>query len=412
MTSAVVSLAAEPGLPALVADLESVGIHVIGAIDPHDMVREVIRSQPDVLVCYDRHPDDPLFETFAALAATAPLPTVLFTEDHAAEKIERSARCGIHAYVVSGYASHRLRPTIQLARARFRHEQSLRGELDDVTRRFEERKLVDRAKGILMRARQISEEDAFRILRTTSMHSKRRVGRVSQQVIDAARDAEAVNRAGLVRMLSQQVVKRYALAALERDAVEPSVASASDRIDRQLATLEQALSRDTYGDLLIAIRDAWSPLKVAVVPRPELARIATIDVLAEALLARADQLTTYLQTAGSSGSLKVINVSGRQRMLAQRVAKQRLIGDHAGAAETRAALDDGLRYLGGIPLVSREITALLAEARERWGALCEALDAARGPVDRQALGAIGDTLSALFDRLTEQYERSMEMLIG
>ena len=80
-----------------------------------------------------------------------------------------------------------------------------------MSHRFAERKLVDRAKGILMRARQVSEDEAFRVLRAASMHSNQRVGQVSQHVIDAARFAEAVNRAGQLRMLSQRLVKLYAL---------------------------------------------------------------------------------------------------------------------------------------------------------------------------------------------------------
>ena len=64
-----------------------------------------------------------------------------------------------------------------------------------------------------MSARQISEDEAFRLLRSASMHAKLRIGQVSQQVIDSAHYAEAINRAGRLRMLSQRIVKLYALAA-------------------------------------------------------------------------------------------------------------------------------------------------------------------------------------------------------
>ncbi len=422
MTSAIVCLSAEPGAPALVDDLESVGIHVIGAIDLQDLVRETVRRSPDVVICWDRHPEEPLFAALAVIASTAPLPLVVFTDDHAAEKIERSATTGIHAYVVSGYGPTRLRPTIQLARARFRHEQALRAALRDVQKRFEERKLVDRAKGILMRAQQISEEDAFRILRTTSMHSKQRVGKVSQHVIEAARDAESVNRAGLLRMLSQQLVKRYALAALASSAAAPgAIRDSVDRIERSLSGLEQGLSKETYGDLLDAVRAAWAPLLAAVVPPVRAERVAAIDALAEQLLVRADQLTTYLQTVGSTGSLRVINISGRQRMLVQRLAKQALLSDGLGMpgpsrgddpATTRRAFEEGLAYLNTIPLVSREISALLDASRIAWQELTAALVDAKQHRSQFVVAEVSETLVSLFDRLTDQYERSMEMLIG
>src|SRR5205085_5482052 len=104
----------------------------------------------------------------------------------------RGLDAGIDVYVVNGYAPQRLRPLIHLAKVRFAHEQRLRAELAEATHRYEERKLVDRAKGILMRARQLSEDDAFRLLRTASMQSNQRVGQVSQQLIAAASGAEAV----------------------------------------------------------------------------------------------------------------------------------------------------------------------------------------------------------------------------
>lgn len=421
MTSALVSVMPGPGAPALIDDLESVGIHVVGAVERKNLVHEVIRLAPDVVVCWDRCPDDGLFQAFAGLAATAPLPVVVFTDDHAAEKIERSAASGIHAYIVHGYGLHRLRSTIHLARARFRHEQLLREELSEVTHRFEERKLVDRAKGILMRARQISEDEAFRILRTTSMHSQQRVGQVSQQVIDAARDAEAVNRAGQLRMLSQRLVKLHALKALGAgpEETEGLFADSLERIDKNLAILSRTLSKATYGDLLDAVLRAWSPLKAAVAEAAEPVRLAEIDALAERLLQHADQLTTYLEAIGSTRSLQVINASGRQRMLSQRLAKQALLAGVPGAAiragemdATRIAFDETMQYLNAIPLSTREIRELLEAADAAWVHLTGAVTTACGREGRMALADASETLLTLFDRLTDQYERSMQMLIG
>jgi len=423
MTSALVSVSSAPDAPDLVADLESVGIHVLGAADHQDLVHEVVRQTPDVLVCWDGRPDDAFFATMTSLASTAPLPIVVFTEDHAAEKIERSASSGIHAYVVSGYATHRLRSTIQVARARFHREQALRGELTDVTRRFEERKLVDRAKGILMRARQISEDDAFRILRTTSMHSKQRVGRISQRVIDAARDAESVNRAGLLRMLSQRLVKSCALMVLGADASNARMRDETiERIDATLDTLRRVLSKATYGDLIDQVLQAWTPLKAAAAGSTTADRLTEIDALAERLLEQADQLTDYLQTVAATRTLRVINVSGRQRMLAQRFAKQGLLADvpvtgAAGGAlpdldATRIAFEEGLAYLRMIPLSSREISALLDASVAAWDSLIGALPLDRDRARQIQIDSSSETLLDLFNRLTDQYERSMQILIG
>lgn len=415
MTSALVSLAPAPGAPALVADLESVGIHVLGASDAQDLVREAVRVAPDVVVCWDPSPDAAFFDALSTLAQTSPLPLVVFTDDHAAEKIERSTSIGIQAYVVGGYGTHRLRPTIQLARARFARERALRDELRDVTRRFEERKLVDRAKGILMRAQQISEEDAFRILRTTSMHSKQRVGRVSQHVIDAARDAEAVNRTGLLRMLSQQLVKRATIALLGAPPDAPPVDETIAHIDQTLAHLVQALSKETYGDLLDAVEAEWAPLRRVAVRPVDRDGLPELDALAERVLLQAERLTTYLQSIGISGSLRVINVSGRQRMLAQRIVKQALLAEALDLEETdidatRHAFELGLKYLNTIPLISGEIREDLVSSRLIWDALNDALDDVAA--SRHVLAETSDALTTVFDRLTDRYERSMQILIG
>ena len=103
-------------------------------------------------------PDTALFDSIARVAASAPRPIVLFTPDPDAESIAQATEAGVHAYVVNGYNPARLRPVMHLAQARFRRDQVLQDELAELNRRFAERTLVDRAKGILMGARQLREE--------------------------------------------------------------------------------------------------------------------------------------------------------------------------------------------------------------------------------------------------------------
>lgn len=136
----------------------------------------------------------------------------MFTSDGDAAKIIRASDSGVHAYVVDGYAKHRLLSVIQVARARFRHEQVLKQELNGLSQRFEERKLVDRAKGVLMRSRSVTEEEAFELLRNLAMRSRQRIGVVAQSVSDMSRAGDAVNRSGQLRMLSQRIVRCYAQA--------------------------------------------------------------------------------------------------------------------------------------------------------------------------------------------------------
>ncbi|CAN5486787.1 hypothetical protein BH11PSE9_BH11PSE9_25360 [soil metagenome] len=424
MKTAIVIDSQSPGIPDFAADLASVGIHVLGAVPRSNLVREVIRLQPELVLCHEVMPDDALFDACATLTSTEPRPVIVFTHDPDASKIERALRSGISAYVVNGYGLNRLRSVIHLAEARFQLDRTLRDELTQITQRFDERKLVDRAKGILMRARQVSEEDAFRVLRSASMHSNRRVGQVSQQVIDAAHYAEAVNRAGKLRMLSQRLVKLGALrlveppSALSTQQLNDSVA----QIDANIAALDKSLSKATFGDLLDGVSAAWAQLRGAAIMPLAAAQLPELDALAEHLLAQADQLTRHLETAGLVTTLHVINVSGRQRMLSQRFAKQALLGllltgERAQAARTEMdkaaqAFEAAMDYLKTIPLSTREIREAIESADRTWAQLSQSAKQVRTGAGQRQLSESSENLLALFEHLTDQYERSMQVLMG
>ncbi len=424
MTTALIVTTPLPGDASLPADLAGVGIHVLGAVERGNLVQEAIRLAPDVVICHEAWPDAALFESCALLTATAPRPLIVFTRDPDADKIDQALRAGVNAYVINGYAANRLRSVVHVAQARFAHERRLRESLDEVTHRFEERKLVDRAKGILMRARQLSEEEAFRVLRTASMHSKRRVGQVSQQVIDAARYAEAVNRAGQLRMLSQRLVKLQALRVLGRDPArtEAQFAEAVQRVEANLAMLGKGVSQSTYGDLLEGAMVAWRALRSGLRTPVDAARLADVDACAERFLERADRLTASLENSGLVTTLEVINVAGRQRMWSQRLAKQALLSvllvePAAGQARddarrTAAALDEALAYLEGLPLSTREIRQLLETARSSARHLLDAAAQAATPDGPRALADASDAVLEVFEHLTDQYERSMQVLMG
>jgi two-component system, response regulator PdtaR len=300
----------------------------------------------------------------------------------------------------------------------------VRDEFADLRGRFAEGKLVDRAKGILMRAREVTEEEAFAVLRTASMHSNQRVGQVSRQVIAAAHYADAVNRAGKLRMLSQRLVMRYALRLLEPGAPRHAeqLAETAGGIETAIADLDRSLSRPTFGDLLQAVSAAWAPLRDGVGAAPAAGRLAMLDSLAEALLLQADQLTRQLETAGLVTTLPVINLSGRQRMLSQRHAKNALLGlllpaEAAAVAEAErmrsaADLELAMAALKALPLSTAEIRGLLDEAEGHWSEAALAARPGRQGGGVRGLEAASEALLVTFEQLTDRYERSMQVLMG
>jgi AmiR/NasT family two-component response regulator len=426
MTSALIYVNGLQGPPMLGADLEAAGIHVLAVVqDCSKLVQAAVRHAPDVVICDAPQSGSALFAATQVIAQTAPCPVIVFTSDADAGAIAQSTESGIHAYVVNGYGANRLRPLIHLAQARFQHEQGQRAALQDISVRFEERKMVDRAKGILMHARGVSDDDAFHILRTASMHTNQRLGQVSQHIIHSAHFAEAVNRSGQLRMLSQRLVKLHWLRLAGVDAAN-------------LAHLEKILSQPTYGDLLAQVVQTWARLKPVLLGTSsqgqagsEPAVYTLADDLAELLLQGAERLTASLEGAGLTAPLKVLNIAGRQRMLSQRFAKCAVLAvrgapndgplaqrAEAGMAESRAAFEQSLTYLNGLPLSTPEIRSLLEAAGIGWLQMLAAFkDARRVAAPQQmarleGLAAASEKLLDGFESLSAHYERGMHLLAG
>lgn len=424
MSITVLPVVSDPAAPAMADDLQAAGLQALPVTQCSMMVRDALRLSPDVVVCWEPRPGPALAAALEALASTQPLPVVVFTQDPSVEAADRALRAGVQEWVVQGYGRERLRTIVQLAQLRFARERERQAALDELGRRLEERKLVDRAKGILMRAGQLSEDEAFRVLRTASMHANQRVGQVSQQVIDSALYGEAINRAGQLRMLSQRVVMLRALVVADVDAAtaHSRLAVSAARAESNLAALDRLLSRATFGDLLGALKDAWQALADALAASTTPAGLPALDALAERSLERADQLVAALEAACLAGTLHVINLCGRQRMRGQRLAKQALLGellqgDAAGSAsaaaeQTAQEFEQALAGLRALPLGTPEIVAALGDASRDWEALLEGRRRLREPEGRRLLAVSSEALLERFEELTERYERSMQLLIG
>jgi response regulator NasT len=108
----------------------------------------------------------------------------MFAERSDQETTENAIRAGVSAYVVDGLNPDRLKPLVEVAIARFREFQALRQELAETRSKLAERKVIEKAKGLLMQKKQLNEQEAYQALRKMAMDRNQRLGEVAQNVID------------------------------------------------------------------------------------------------------------------------------------------------------------------------------------------------------------------------------------
>jgi response regulator NasT len=153
---------------------------------PLELLRRVAEHQPDVILIDTESPSRDVLEQLAAVSGSAPRPVVMFTGDAHDEAIRAALKAGVSTYIVDGISQRRLDPIMRVAIERFEADQQLRAELEDTRSRLADRKAIERAKGILLKQRGGTEEEAFTALRNLAMQRGIRLGEAAQQVIDVA----------------------------------------------------------------------------------------------------------------------------------------------------------------------------------------------------------------------------------
>ncbi|MFV0384344.1 ANTAR domain-containing response regulator [Paracoccus sp. (in: a-proteobacteria)] len=150
------------------------------------LARHVADLRPDVVLIDIANPSRDILEELALASGPAERPVAMFV-DRSDEGLTRSAiEAGVSAYVVDGLRPERLKPILDAAVTRFHIFQQLRAELAATRAALEERKITDRAKALIMKARGIGEAEAYALLRKTAMDQGKRIGEIAQQLVTAA----------------------------------------------------------------------------------------------------------------------------------------------------------------------------------------------------------------------------------
>ena len=158
-------------------------VFVIG--EETGLARRIAERNPDLVLIDAGNPSRDVLEDLTTATAPMQRPVAMFVDQSDAATTKAAIEAGMSAYVVDGLRAERLKPILDAAMARFHMMQKMRVELTETRRALEERKVIDRAKGILMRNRGIGEEEAYGLLRKAAMDRGKRLVDLAQALVMA-----------------------------------------------------------------------------------------------------------------------------------------------------------------------------------------------------------------------------------
>jgi response regulator NasT len=146
----------------------------------------IAEIQPDMIVVDAESQGRDILEHVVMATRDERRPIVMFSDDSDDAHVRKAIAAGVSAYVAAGTPTAHIKPVIDVALARFEHEESLRRELADARHQLEERKVIDRAKGLLMKRQGLSEQEAYGRLRKAAMDKGIKLSELAQRLLDAA----------------------------------------------------------------------------------------------------------------------------------------------------------------------------------------------------------------------------------
>lgn len=163
------------------------GFNLVATLPADVFLHErIAQLQPDMIIVDAESEARDALEHVVMATRDARRPIVMFTNDEDTSHVKDAVAAGVSAYIVAGLSPARIRPILDVAMARFQHEQSLRAQLAQAQSELHDRKTIDRAKGILMQRQGLSEQAAYEKLRKTAMDKGLKIADVAQRMLDVA----------------------------------------------------------------------------------------------------------------------------------------------------------------------------------------------------------------------------------
>jgi response regulator NasT len=151
-----------------------------------NLLARIYALDPDVILIDLENPSRDVLEQMFQVSRIVKRPIAMFVDQSDTASIQASVDAGVSAYIVDGLKKERVKNILDLCISRFNAFARLQDELDRTKTALEERKVIDRAKGILMKAKNLTEEEAYTLLRRTAMNEKKKIAEIAQSVVTAA----------------------------------------------------------------------------------------------------------------------------------------------------------------------------------------------------------------------------------
>ncbi len=152
----------------------------------HNLLARIYAIDPDVILIDLENPSRDVLEQMFQVSRIVRRPIAMFVDQSDATSIQDAVEAGVSAYIVDGLKKERIKPVLDLCISRFNAFAKLQDELDRTKSALEDRKILDRAKGLLMKAKGMTEEEAYVLIRSTAMREKKKIGEIAQSIVTAA----------------------------------------------------------------------------------------------------------------------------------------------------------------------------------------------------------------------------------
>ncbi|MDP1867272.1 ANTAR domain-containing response regulator [Bradyrhizobium sp.] len=152
----------------------------------HNLLARIYALDPDVILIDLENPSRDVLEQMFQVSRAVRRPIAMFVDQSDSASIQASVDAGVSAYIVDGLKKERIKPILDLCISRFNAFSNLQDQLDRARSALEDRKVIDRAKGILMKLKGLTEDEAYVLLRSTAMREKKKIGEIAQSILTAS----------------------------------------------------------------------------------------------------------------------------------------------------------------------------------------------------------------------------------